>query len=147
MGDGGDGGTQRRDPRSGLSTLGQAGSDEHRLRRHRLRQQRLDVLGRALRRPGSPCRRIDAARVGAEDLGGGRLDALCVLRTQGGSCGMSDVVVMTSVPECRSLTASRSCELRRYARLAHFQAYGFAAVGEGRIGTLPGEGGQAVGHR
>ena len=86
MGDGGDGGTQRRDPRSGLSTLGQVGSDEHRLRR-----QRLDVLGRALRRPGSPCRRIGAARVGAEDLGGGRLDALCVLRTQGGSCGMSDV--------------------------------------------------------
>ena len=49
-------------------------------------------------------------------------------------------VVMTSAPECRSLTASRSCELRRYARLAHFQAYGFAAVGEGRIGTASGRG-------
>ena len=41
VGDGGDGGPQRRDPRSGLGALGQVGGDKHGLRR-----QWLDILGR-----------------------------------------------------------------------------------------------------
>ena len=58
--------------------------------------QRLDALGTP-RRPATPRGRVGAARVGAEDLRGGRLDALqCSGRTVGAAAPATSVVA-TSV--------------------------------------------------
>ena len=104
-----------------------------------------DILGRTPRRPCPPGRRVGAARVGAEHLGGGRPDALGVLPAHGGSGGDGNTGGRDERCHSSSRPSTRGTPILTLTPLTRetgrcltrpLPAYGFLAAGDWRIGTL-----------